>query len=301
MEIVDKLIDELTDKNIPLTDILIKTKVLAQKLKNEELKTWIDSELNGYNDGTLPEYRILGCQIIGTISNGFQRANNYPIPLVGFDKKLRKGLKTVKLYQSISTLDQFVRNEKGGKLYMNIPPEMYGYLSKDFDGGFVIEYAKREIDKTQVIQTLTAVRTKLLDFLLKLNDELGEGKDITTLTEGKTKQKVDSLFHSTVFGDNTTIIVGDNNTQTVTNIKQGNFDSLEKHLLNNGLEKEDINELRKYIDNDNPNADNKEFGGKVKGWVSKMLTKAMDGTWQIGLGAAGNLLADSIGTYYGWK
>lgn len=300
MEIIDKLIDELTDKKIPLTDILIKTKVLAHKLKNEELKTWIESELKGYSDDSLPEYRILGCQIIGTISNGFQRANNYPIPLVGLDQKLREEMLTVKLYQSISTLDEFVRNEKGGKLYMNIPPEMYGYLSRDFNGGFVIEYAKREIDRTQVLQTLTAVRTKLLDFFLKLNDELGDSKDITTLTEGKSKQKVASLFHSTVFGDNTTIIVGDNNTQTVTNVKKSNFDSLEKHLLSNGVKKEDLNELKEYIDNDDPNINNKEFGAKVKGWISKMLTKAMDGSWQIGLGAAGNLLADSIGKYYGW-
>jgi len=233
MKIIDNLIDELTDKNIPLTNILIKTKVLAHKLKNDELKNWIDSELNGYSDETLPEYRELGCQIIGTISNGFQRANNYPIPLIGLDEKLIKGMQTVELYQSISTLDEFVRNEKSGKMYMNIPPEMYGFLSKDFSGGFVIEYAKREIDRTQVLQTLTAVRTKLLDFLLKLNDELGDNENLTSLSEGKSKQKVATLFHSTVFGDNATIIVGDHNTQTITNIKQGDFESLEKHLIKN--------------------------------------------------------------------
>ncbi len=301
MKIIDNLIDELTHKNVPLTDILIMTKVLAHKLKNEELKKWIDDELNGYSGDKLPEYRVLGCQITGTISNGFQRVNNYPIPLIGLDDKLRQGILTVKLSQSISALDESVRNEKGGKMYMNIPPEMYGYLSKDFDGGFVIEYAKREIDRTQVLQTLTAVRTKLLDFLLKLNDELGDNEDVTTLSEGKTKQKVASLFHSTVFGDNTTIIVGDHNTQTVNNIKQGDFDSLKKHLLNNSVKKEEINELKKYIDNDNPNPEKKEFGEKVKGWISKMLSKALDGSWQIGLGAAGSLLADSVATYYGWK
>ena len=301
MKMIDILIEELAGKNAILTDILVKTKVLAHKLKNEELKSWIDCELKGYPEDPLPEYRIVDCQIIGTISNGFQRAKNYPIPLIGLDAELREKMLTLRLYQSISTLDEFVRNKNEGKMHMHIPPELYEYLSRDFDSGFVIEYAKREIDRAHVLQILTTVRTKLLDFLLKLNDELGDNEDISALTEGKSKQKVASLFHSTVFGDNTTIIVGDHNIQTVTNIKKGNFSSLEKELLSCGLSKEDTTELKRYIDDDNPNSEKKEFGSKVKKWISKMLNKAVDGSWQIGLGAAGNLLAESVGAYYGWR
>lgn len=301
MKLIEDLIDELTDKSVHLTDILIKTKVLAFKLKNNELKTWIDHELNGYPDGELPEYRKLTCQVIGSVSNGFQRANNYPIPLIGLDQKLREGMQNLKLHQSISTLDEFVQKEKGGKMIMNIPPEMYGYLSKDFDGGFVIEYARREIDRVQIIQVLTSVRTKLLDFLLKINEEVGDDEDIKPLTEGKTKDKVASMFHSSVFGNNTTIIVGDNNTQKVTNITKGKFEALEKLLFENGLKKEDVKELQTIINIDNPNSEKREFGDKVKLWVGKMLGKAMDGSWEISLGAAGSLLADGIGHYYGWK
>ena len=301
MKIIDGLIDELSDKNGILTDILIKTKVLAHKLKNEELKKWIDDELNGYSDDILPGYRVLDCQIIGVMSNGFQRVKDYPIPLIGIDEKMLKRIKIVDLFQSISTLDDFVRHDDQTKMVVPIPSEMYAYLSRNINNGFVIEYARREIDRTQIIQVLTVVRTKLLDFLLRLNDELGEGDDIATLTEEKTKQKISSLFQSTVFGNNTTIIVGDNNVQTVTNIKQNDFDSLERYLRDNGIEKEEIKELQSFINSDNSNPDKKEFGKKVKGWISKMLNKAIDGSWQIGLGAAGNLLADSLSTYYGWK
>jgi len=35
MKIIDELIEELTDRNNLLTDILIKTKILAFKLKDE--------------------------------------------------------------------------------------------------------------------------------------------------------------------------------------------------------------------------------------------------------------------------
>lgn len=301
MKIIDEIIEELTNKDNHLTDILIKTKVLAFKLKNSELTTWIDNELNGYSKGDLPDYRVMECQIIGTISNGFQRANNYPIPLVALKKEQAEMIRTMRLAQSISTLDEFIHNKEVRKLSMNIPPEFYGYLSKDFENGFVIEIAKREVDKSQIIQTLTAVRSKLLDFLLKLNEELGDTEDIKPLTEGSAKEKVASLFNSAVFGNNTTIIVGDHNTQTVTNVTKGDFNSLSKLLEESGISKGEIEELKAMIDTDNFQSDKKEFGVQVKGWISKMLGKAMDNSWKIGLGAAGQLLADAIGTYYGWK
>lgn len=303
MSIIDELIDKISAQESSLTDILIRTKVLAFQLKNEELKTWIDSELNGYNDSkTLPTYRITNCQITGTISNGFNRATNYPIPLIGLDDEMRKDMQTVKLFQSISALDMLVEQGKTGKIVMTIPAGMYGYLSKDFDNGYEIEFARREISKAQIVQVLTSVKSKLLDFLLELNIKFGEEK-INDLSTGKEKDTVSSLFNSSVFGNNTTIIVGSKNSQKVA-INEGlfkNFDELSKFLADNQMPSENITELQAIIDDDNPNEQNGQFGDKVKGWINKMVTKAMDGSWKIGLSAAGQVLADGIGKYYGWK
>lgn len=303
MKIIDDLIDQLTDNSITLTDILIKTKVLAFKLKNQELKNWIDFELNGYTEEKLPDYRVLQCQIIGQLSNGFQRATNYPIPLIALNDKQRESITTVRLNQSISTLDDFVHKGDGSKMVMNVPPEMYGFLSKNYDNGFEIEYARREIGKIQIVQLLTAVRTKLLDFLLKLNDEAGDSDDLGNLTSDYKKEMVSSLFSSSVFGNNTTIIVGDKNHQNVANsiITKDNFEELREVLLIAGIEKEDVDELEEIIKTDKPDNTKMEYGPKVKTWVTKMLGKAMDSSWKMGLGAAGKLLADGLSHYYGWK
>jgi len=301
MKLVDELIDELSDKNNRLTDILIKSKILAYKLKNDELKKWIESELNGYPDGDVPDYRIIPCQIIGSISNGFQRASRYPIPLLNIEKKLQQDLQQVRLAQSISSLDEATNDKKGGKMIQPLPVQMYAYLSKDFDNDFVIEHAQKEIDRIQIVQVLTAVKSKLLDFLLKLNEDFSD-KDFEDVEKGKTKERINSLFKDTIFGDNTTIIVGDKNTQKVRNKKivKGNFEILKEELLKNGLKASDVDELKTIVDNDNVDNEKKEFGTKVKGWISKMMNKAIDGSWKIGLGAAGKLLADSIQSYYGW-
>jgi hypothetical protein len=302
MKLIDELIEELSDKNNRLTDILIKAKILAYKLKNDELKKWIENELNGYPDGKVPDYRIIPCQLIGSVSNGFQRANRYPIPVINVEEKLRIELQQVRLAQSISSLDEAAHEKKGGgALVQHLPVQMYAYLSKDFDNGFVIEHAQKEIDRIQIVQVLTAVKSKLIDFLLKLNEDFSD-KDFEDVDKGKTKEKIDSLFNSTIFGDNTTIIVGDRNKQSVRNKKiiKGNFEILKEELLKNGIKTSDVEELKQIIDTDEVNPEKKEFGTKVKTWISKMMTKAIDGTWKIGLGAAGKLLADSLQSYYGW-
>src|SRR5690606_30064476 len=139
------------------------------------------------------------------------------------------------------------------------------------------------------------------DFLLKLNEDFTD-KDFEEIEKGKTKEKINSLFNSTFFGDNTTIIVGDHNTRRVENKKivKGNFDILKEELLKNGIKTPDIDELKTIVDCDNVDHEKKEYGTKVKGWISKMMGKAIDGSWKIGLGAAGKLLADSVQSYYGW-
>lgn len=303
MQIIDELITKISEGKISLTDILIQTKVLAFQLKNDELKTWINNELNGYDSGNiLPAYRIISCEITGTVSNGYERLSNFPIPLVNLSNDFKTQIKTVNLSQSISAIDSLVEKDKSSKMSMHIPADFYEYLSKDFDNGYQIEYARKEISSTQIVQVLTSVKSKLLDFLLELNEAFGE-ESIKNLSEGDEKDQVSSLFNSAVFGDNTTIIVGDGNSQKVTikDVLFKNFDELSRYFESNEMPKESITELATIIDSDNQNIETKEFGDKVKGWVSKTITKAMDGSWTVGLAAAGKVLADGVSRYYGWK
>lgn len=301
MEIIDQLIEELTDKNAKLVDTLIKAKVLAFKLKNQPLKDWLEHEINGYGTAPLREYRVTSCQITGTISDGFTTAKNYPVPLGGFGEKLRKIMTTWNVDISISALEKFTveDNRTVGKV---IPPELYSDLSLSLGNGYAVIYARQEVSVTQIVQILTSIRSKLLDFLLQLNEEVGEVEDVKAFVQGPAQDKVNSLFNSTVFGDNTTIIVGDRNTQTVHNITvtKGNLQSLERLFSEHGISVEDIAVLKSVIDKDNPKPDKKEFGDKVKAWMKTMMGKAVDSSWKISLGVAGKLLADAIGQYYGW-
>lgn len=74
---------------------------------------------------------------------------------------------------------------------------------------------------------------------------------------------------------------------------------MQKTLSQNGIEESDIAELIKIIDTEEPNKDKGTFGSQANLWIGKMMDKALDGSWQIGIGAAGNMLAEAIQSYYG--
>ena len=63
------------DSNTNITDLLRKCKVLAVRLRSKEFETWVDHELNGYNDKKdLPKYRILDIQAYGYFAGAFNSA-----------------------------------------------------------------------------------------------------------------------------------------------------------------------------------------------------------------------------------
>lgn len=101
-------------------------------------------------------------------------------------------------------------------------------------------------------------------------------------------------------GDGNLFNTGDNNriNQTVT-IEKGNFEQLKQSLLDNGIGEAEIIELEQIIDTDIPTYTEKKFGTKVNSWIQKMMGKALDGSWQIGVGAAGGVLSELFMKYYG--
>jgi hypothetical protein len=82
------------------------------------------------------------------------------------------------------------------------------------------------------------------------------------------------------------------------NICKGDFHSLKKTLEDNGLSEAAIFELKQALDAE-PETVASGFGPRVAGWIGAMMKKAADGSWKIGTGAAGSLLANVLGKYYG--
>ncbi len=303
MKLISEIIDILSSEKPNLTNALIKTKVLLYKIGQKELVGWVNNELNGYQNGEdIPPYRVLPSQVLVNASNMAYQVNSHPIPLGHLEEDLRRSLETSELRQSLAVLEEFADSESDS-LERPLPMEWLPLLNQGLSNNYQIQKAWCQISVTGIIQTLTEVRSRLLDFLLELSGEFGE-----EMTDEEVKSRANevdsaSMFNSAMFGDNTTILVGNQNTQHVVNSKIHNdFSELEKELKKHGVSDNDVSELKSAIEKDEgqTNPATREYGPEVKSWFKSMIGKAADGAWQVNLGVAGNIISGLLNGYYGW-
>ena len=299
MKLINQIVDILSSEDGSLTDSLLKTKVLLHNLGQAESIAWVNSELNGYSEEQeLPSYRKVNAQVLANLSSISFQANSHPLPIAHLSEEQREGLETAKMRQSLAVLEKFSQNPEGG-LESPIPLENNALLGKNLARGVAIQRAWSQIEVSSIVQILTEVRSRLLDFVLLLQDQL---PDEPSQAE---KQSVDtkSLFNNAILGDNATIIIGDKNKADIINLHlKGNSEALVHELKKYNGPDTDIVELEEAIQQDEPGLDHssKEFGPSVKAWLQTMLHKAVDTSWKIELGMASAVLADALKHFYGF-
>lgn len=303
MELVESIVEILSSEKPNLTDALIKTKVVLHRLGEKKPVEWVNSELEGYDDSSnLPDYRVVGSMVKANIMNMAYSANNVDVPVYHLDEDLRRSLEKSSFRQGIAAIEDLA-NTDSDSVQRPIPHALYGLLSEKFASGYRVQSAWCEVPKHSLIQILTQVRSRLLDFILELSDKVSDTDDSTDLKRLSKEIGTESLFNNAVFGHNATIVVGNHNVQNTENtVSIGDFESLATFLKENRVGYDDIEALRAAVGQDEGSNSHKErkYGPRVKEWFQSMMGKAVDGTWTIGTGAAGNILATALNSFYGW-
>lgn len=306
MKLISDIINELVDSEKSISSPLLKTKVLASRLQNHELLSWVNNELGNYTDSmNLPEYRKFGCHLIGVHINGNTKYTNQPVLVGGLGEEIEKILTTMEFFQSISTLENMLTKNGSGTLELALSAETTNIIQNNIrrmgNPYYQLLSAKKVIGISVVSEMLSTIRNKLLDFMLKLDEEFG---NLTEIEELKTKQnEILNIMSQTIIhtsGDGNVVNTGDNSKLKVTiKVSKGNKEELRDHLLKNGINENDTNELIEIIDTETPNDLTKKFGEKVNTWITNVLGKALNGTWEIGIGTASTMIADALNSYYG--
>ena len=299
MKLMDEIVDILSTEDGSLTDALLKTKVLLHSLDQTELIVWVNSELNGYGDQQeLPNYRRIPAHVLANLTAINFNAKAHPIPIGHLTKEQCKGLETANMSPSLSVLEKFSR-DPDGNLQTLIPLEFNNLLGKNLAQGVSIQLAWSQVEISSIVQLSTEVRSRLLDFVLRLKEQLpNDSANINA-------QSVDarSIFNNAILGDNATIIIGDKNSADIVNLHlKDNFEALTYELKKFNVPDSDIDDLERAIRNDEStvNQNSKEFGPAVQSWIQSMLHKAVETAWQIELGMASAVLTDALSHYYGW-
>lgn len=222
------------------------------------------------------------------------------IPVVFPTQEIADVVCNIQVRDPIGNLVSILENqtsEMSDPIYPLTPEQEHFLISHQGDMGLP---PIRTVSSSALSTIIDLVRTQILDWSLKLEEQGILGKGLTFSND----EKEIAVSSQGINIQNFQGVLGDVSNSTLTQdlnmkIETHNFDSLKSFLLSEGLSDTDLSELKHAIQHD-PEPDTKgKFGDKVSSWMGRMLTKAANGSWQVSAAAAGNLLAQAIGAYYG--
>ena len=293
MKLIDEIIEILSSENCNLENALIKTKILLHKMGEKQLLTWVNQELNGYDDiRILPNYRKINCIVVGSFNNYKIGYTNRPIPIMHLKDNEIDFVTNIEFSDSISMIEELSSGDD--IIYFALGLEFAPLLTKSIDSSLQITNLKKQVAKAQILGVLTQIRSRLLEFILDISEKIPDDisdKDIKSISKGI---DIKEILNNAIFDGNITINIGDNNKNK--SIQTNNdFEYLLEKLKNYKLNSEDLEELKESIEEDKTtiNHDKKEFGKNVKNWLQNISTKTRDKMAIDGI-------VEGLHDFYGW-
>lgn len=206
--------------NSSMSEILLKAKIFAYKRKDNELLSWVTKELEGYDEKP-PKYRNIICCLkidVFAYNNGLIR-KDFPVEMIK-DENIRNLLSNMVLYMPITEIEKLCEDANYNKiLTKKVPINTYQFMSGYVNGK--IQDAYQCITKAAASQVLVSVKSVLIEFLLKVDNE----EDINFNNFIKTNPNMITINNANIVntgsGDvnaqGSTNVVGDNNIISVSN------------------------------------------------------------------------------------
>ncbi len=247
--LIDGIIEELVSQKSNLENVLIKTQVLAFKLKNDNLKNWVNNELNGYDDQEeIPEFRIVGTQVKGHLFQGlgfggYQQLLDTVLPIESLRNEELKFLREHKFEARISQLQELSKSKDG--LIAELPYSFLVQMSKKMSPWEVIK-AWKVIPPSAITGILSSIKSSLMNFLLELKEELGDDK----IPLMEKENKIDKIIEKNIGrikAEHVNISFGDKNNQSSNSGNENQLQLASGDKSNQKIEDVKIKELLNYI------------------------------------------------------
>lgn len=156
-----------------------------------------------------------------------------------------------------------------------------------------------EVPRSTVIGVLDAVRNRVLQFVLEIEEQAPDVGDAKPGAASPiSAERVTQIFTTTIMGAANVAVGGQNVSQTA-QVGVGDLESLRTYLTSLGVPTPDVAELEAALKKDGPPNKEGQFGSNIAGWIGKMVKKAAQGGWKIAVEAAAAVLAAAIRSYYG--
>lgn len=305
MSLLGEIQDGAISADVDISVVLRKCKVLAASLGNEDFKSWVERELNGYPSiEEIPDYRIIrGVESFGHfLGVGGAQYNKAPIPPSGLPEEYREFATTLYLTEPISHYSSLVTQQVNQPtLMLNWPADLVAYLGDKILSGWQLTHAWRLISTGSLVALLDTVRDRILSFALGIEAEAPNAGEALPTQKPIADERVQQVFNTYIQGGVAQIAAGNQTIRSDTNIKiiRNDFDSLKQFLSSLEVGEDDIRELDEAIREDGKFEKETGFGERVQAWLGKMISKATSGSWKIAAAVAANLLTKALMQYYG--
>lgn len=269
--LIDGIIEDLVRQDSNLENALLKTQVLAFKLKNDKLKSWVNNELNGYdNQDEVPEFRIVRTQVKGNLFQGLvlggcQQWLNAVLPIEDLKGEEFDLLKQHKCETRISQLQELSKSKN--RLIVDLPHSFLVKMSIKMSPWEVIK-AWKVIPLSALTGILSTIKSSLINILLELKEDLGDDK-IPLMEKKNDFDKIIDKNIGQIKAENVNISIGEKNVQSSNSGNENRIQLASGDKLNQKIEDLEIDKLLNYI-TDNldesgvEESDKEEIIGEIK-------------------------------------
>lgn len=295
-----------TSSTAPLGEVLRLCMRLGKQLKNEELVRWARMEASGYSKAEdLPDYRKMPTESRGHFSGPFGSGlRNAHIPNSVIEEKHREVLCNMYMFEPVNELENLAKGIDSKDNTLSIPwsGDIIAYYQRKeiYSAGMTLSSAWRVMTREKIVGVLETIRTRVLDFILEIEEELGitESEEHRNLAITQPQpQTIQQIFIEKIYGGNFAVGQNQDVTQQTISVNKGDFASLKKYLKQLGIEEKEIGSLEKAMAKDN--SQKTRPGPAVKSWLAKVKKIGLKGSLSVASNVAGSLLANAIMKFYG--
>lgn len=220
-KLVIELQKECLNPKYSLSDLCQKAYFIARKLNQDEMIDFLKKEIYGYkNSKDLPDYRHV--DLIYKAFNPYHGWIPFQIPSQGIFSKLLKG----PIFLSVGEMQDFI-NADDPVLNTAVPLELQQELIKKSNMPFNTEI-KGVFSKTQLVRILDAIKNRILDWALKLEEEgICDNEYEFTEHEKEIAKNMTVIINGNVNGSNI-IDSMTNSSATINNNNSFDFETLKQ-------------------------------------------------------------------------
>lgn len=306
MSLLHQIQEAVVQEDADLGSVLLKLRLLAARLGSEVLEEWVRHESEGYPEDTeVPPYRVVGVSYKGTFFGPFNaQIRNAPIPPYLIEKFGGAKWVNIEVKESIAAVESMVRSTAdGGKLGIDASNLMLLLQGKIYEG-YACNSIDASISSTSLREIVQAVRSRVLELTIELERSIPAASHITfgaSQASNESPEKVQQISQQIIYGNVTNAVSGAQSSKLAFNVVAGDKNSLVQHLVDSGMPSADANEIAEIMSSEEPEDAEEPFGGRAKAWIAKNLSKAVKGTWAMGVTVASTVLTQAALRYYGLK